>query len=301
MFQALLRQAREQGAAKFLAQPRIHVLDNQTGFIQSGGQYPCPSPTADGRTQIEMVPVGVTARVTPRISPDGKVLMRVEVTHTQPTPQPVDLGNGLTAPVFNKESVETTVCLLDGATAVLGAGTQTHKVAQEVRTPIMSDIPCVGRLFTDVGISTERTELLLAVTPHIVRDRPAAVTPPARATPTAPVVMPPRRAPAPPFPVPGTVMLPYPATAAAVATPVGLVRPAAPMVAPAPVAVTTPSPRPTPACCEAACGACDKAKAAELVKAYHKACAAGDKDAATRCAVQALAIDPTCFGTAPAK
>jgi hypothetical protein len=98
-----------------------------------------------------------------------------------------------------------------------------------------------------------------------------------------PIAMP---CPAPAPPVPTTAVRPY----------------TAPVPASAPTTTVRPYAAPLPASpeyCEAACGSCDKAKAYELVKAYHKACAAGDKDAATRCAVQALALDPTCF--APSK
>src|SRR5262249_25605973 len=83
MFHALLRQARQEGTVKFLSEPRLMVLDNQTGYIQVGGHHPCPTLAADGKpAQVEMVPVGLCTRVTPRISPDGKVLVRIENTIT---------------------------------------------------------------------------------------------------------------------------------------------------------------------------------------------------------------------------
>ena len=312
MFNALLRQGKQDGTLEILSRPQLQVMDNQTGFVQVGQQYPCPSQAPDGKTGIEMVPVGLTTKVTPRFLPDGKVLLRIETIHTRQTPQPVELGNGLAAPAFNVESAQTTVCLSDGATAVMLAGEQCRECRVECHTPVLSEIPYVSRLFTNVAVSKERTEMLLVVTAHVVRTAPEVAPPavapvttarppvmPVRAVPApmaAPVAVPPASVPAPPVPLRGTVMLPCPAPAPAVATPVALPRPVS-----APVAVVAPSPRPAPACCEAACGACDKVKAYELVKAYHKACAAGDKDAATRCAVQALAIDPTCFTAAPPK
>jgi Flp pilus assembly secretin CpaC len=282
MFYALLRQAKQDGMLEILSRPQIQVMDNQTGFVQVGSQHPCPIAAADGKAaQVEMIPVGLSARVTPRVSPDGKVLLRVEMTYTSATPQPVNLGNGvMKTPAFNVELIEQCVSLADGGTAVICGGTQTREVRQQFGPPVISNIPYINRLYTNVGISTERTEHLLVVTAHVVK--PTAGTPPVAVPPPAPVVR----------------AMPY---AVPLAAPAALARPAVvarPFVAPA---LTPPSaPRPAvPACCEAACGSCDKAKAAELVKAYHTACAAGDKDAATRCAVQALALDPTCF--APSK
>jgi len=289
MLHAMLRQGQQDGTVKFLSAPVMVVFDNQTGHAHVGGQYPCPTPAADGKpARVEMMPVGLQARVTPRVLPDGKVLVRVETTHTTAC-SGVTLANGVTTPAFNVEGTSVTACLKDGATAVFTGGWQAREVRHECGPPVVSTIPYVNRMFKNVGYATERTELLVLVTAHLVRPTatPTPVAPPVAVTRPAPVPVPARPAPTPPFPVAGTVALPCPAPAA-VPVPATAARPY--------IIVPAPEPRSSsPACCGAGCGSCDKAKAAELVKAYHKACAAGDRDAATRCAVQALALDPTCF------
>jgi hypothetical protein len=285
MFNVLLRQAKHDGSIEILSRPQLMVQDNQTGHVQVGQAVPCPTPAADGKpATIEMVPVGFSAKVTPRIMPDGKVLMRLGVTMSSPTPQPVALGNGAIAPAsaFNVETVETTAVVKDGATAVFGGILHNRQGRVVQAVPVLSNIPYIDRLFTNVAVTTEKTELLVLATAHVVK------------TPTP--VAPPAYAPPPPMPT----ALPRPVLAQPAVAPV--MPPYHPLTAtrfvalPPPMAVARPT---VPACCEAACGSCDKAKARELVKAYHLACAHGDHAAATRCAVQALAIDPTCF--APSK
>lgn len=274
MFTALLQQAKQDGRAGVLACPRLMVLDNQTGQFHVGGYHAHTIPAADGKPErVERMPVGVTAKMMPRISPDGRVLLRLEVTNSQPTPQ-LDLGNGVSAPAFNVETVETTANLSNGATAVYGGVVAHRYVKHLVATPVLGNIPHLDKFFTNVVVSTEKSELLLVVTAHVVRPTAALAAPVARPVPAPPMMMP--------------------------ATPVSVLRPA-PMpptaVVTAPrVPASTPPPLPTPApCCDAACGSAARAKAAELVASYRKMCAAGDLSAATRCAVQALAIDPACF------
>lgn len=293
MFTALLRQAKENGTLEVLSCPRLMMLDNQTGCFHCGGQYPCPS-LEEGKDQqiVRMEPIGLMTKVTPRISPDGKVLLRIETAHREVCAglgiTKVVGGESVTVPGFTEQMVHSTVSLADGATVVLSGGTHTRQVKHLVAVPVLGNIPHLDKLFTNVTLSTEKYELLLVVTAHIVR--------PTQAVP----VVPPMAAPiARPLPTPPT-MMPTPPVVLRPAPPIRYTASVVPPPAVAPPMPVCMAQMPTPApCCEAACGSGDKTKAAELVKAYRKACAAGDVGTATQHAVKALALDPTCF--APSK
>ena len=97
-----------------LSRPMFRLLDNQTGFFQVGQSYPYV--TGDHRRRlgtfqpaINYRDIGIVLRVTPRINPEGKVLMRVEPSISSPANSNISLGNGLTATAFDVQQVQTTI------------------------------------------------------------------------------------------------------------------------------------------------------------------------------------------------
>lgn len=172
-FTLLVRALKAQGRVDILSRPQVQVADNQTGFVQVGQSFPTLGPVSAtvGVTQqsIDYRDIGVTMRVTPRVNPDGKVLMRVEPAVTSVSPSPVSLGNGIQAPVFNVQQVNTTVLASDGETIVLGGLISKQDSRNEVGIPYLKDIPYAGALFRYRQHNVQRREVLIIMTPHIVR------------------------------------------------------------------------------------------------------------------------------------
>ena len=174
-FSLLIRALKAQGRVDILSRPQLQVADNQTGFVQVGQNFPYLSNstlTATGAAQqsIAYEPTGVTMRVTPRVNPDGKVLMRVEPQIESVTNSPVSLGNGVLAPAFNVETVQTTVLASDGETIVLGGLISKTDTRQENGIPYLKDIPYAGALFRYRTHQIQRREVLIIMTPHIIRN-----------------------------------------------------------------------------------------------------------------------------------
>ena len=172
-FNLLIRALKQQGRIEILSRPQIQVADNQTGFVQVGQDFPTLtasilSGVGTAQQSIEYRPIGITLRVTPRVSPDGKVLMRVEPQISTPTPQPIVLGPGFTAPAFNVQTVQTTVSAADGETIVLGGLITKTDTRTETGIPFLKDIPYAGALFRFRQQQTTRRELLVIMTPHII-------------------------------------------------------------------------------------------------------------------------------------
>jgi hypothetical protein len=109
--------------------------------------------------------------VTPRISPDGKIIMRgtPEVSSTAPTN--VQLGNGITATAVNQQTVDTTVIAGDGETVALGGLITKRDDKAENKVPWLGDLPGVGAMFRYRTQVKNKVELLIIMTPHIVRSR----------------------------------------------------------------------------------------------------------------------------------
>ena len=173
-FNLLIRALKQQGRIEILSRPQIQVADNQTGFVQVGQDFPTLtasilSGVGTAQQSIEYRPIGITLRVTPRVSPDGMVLMRVEPQISTPTPQPVTLGPGFTAPAFNVQTVQTTVSAADGETIVLGGLITKTDSRTETGIPFLKDIPYAGALFRVRQQQIQKRELLVIMTPHVVR------------------------------------------------------------------------------------------------------------------------------------
>jgi type II secretory pathway component GspD/PulD (secretin) len=173
-FNLLIRALKAQGRIDILSRPHIQVADSQTGFVQVGQNYPYlgSAVLATGglsQQSINYFQTGVVMRVTPRVNPDGKILMRVEPQVSSVAPNPVNLGNGITQPVFNIETVQTTVLAADGETVVLGGLITKQDSRTENGVPFFKDIPGVGALFRYRTRSVNRREVLIIMTPTIVR------------------------------------------------------------------------------------------------------------------------------------
>ena len=108
-------------------------------------------------------------RVTPRVNPDGKVLMRVEPQVESVTSAPVSLGNGVLAPAFNVQTVQTTVLASDGETIVLGGLITKQDHAPGERHPVPQGHPVRRGSVPVPDAPVQRSEVLIIMTPHIIR------------------------------------------------------------------------------------------------------------------------------------
>ncbi len=171
----LIRALKTQQRIDNLTRPTITVLDNQVGTVNVGGLFPYTSggqftQLGTFQPQISQQQIGTTLTVTPRINPDGRVLMRVEPSIVAPQDTLVSLGNGLFATAFNQQSVQTTVSVADGETIVLGGLISKTNNRTENKLPWFGDLPYVGTLFRYRTQTQTKRELLVIMTPHIVRN-----------------------------------------------------------------------------------------------------------------------------------
>jgi type II secretory pathway component GspD/PulD (secretin) len=169
----LVRALQVQGRAEILSAPQLLLLDNQVGYFQDGQDVPYlgGSTLSTTGTQQDVLyrSVGVKLRVTPRINPDGKVIMRIEPEVSSIQPGQVNLGPGVNSPVFNLKTVQTTIQASDGETVVLGGLIRKTDTKSENKIPWFGDLPYVGSLFRYRQHDMERRETIFIVTPHVLR------------------------------------------------------------------------------------------------------------------------------------
>ncbi|MEX2169419.1 MAG: secretin N-terminal domain-containing protein [Pirellulales bacterium] len=175
----LLRALQEKRRLEILSRPQIMALDNQEGVINVGQLVPrvaSVNQTQFGQTNsVVYEQVGIILRVRPRISPDGLVVMEIYANKSNLTDStvPISVGEGgvpLTAQIIRNLEAQTTVSANSGQTVVLSGLLTKETLDIHRRVPLISDIPLIGDLFRYDSVQETRTELLIILTPRIVRD-----------------------------------------------------------------------------------------------------------------------------------
>ncbi|MEX2187191.1 MAG: secretin N-terminal domain-containing protein, partial [Pirellulales bacterium] len=178
----LLRALQEKRRLEVLSRPQIMALDGQPGYILVGQRVPTiTGVTLDqfGQTNnILYQQVGIIMQVVPRISPDGLVVMHLTTEKSEVGPEaegiPISVsasGQIVRAPRINATTADTTVSALSGQTVVLSGLLTNRREDVHRRVPLLADIPLIGDLFRYDRVSDQRTELLIVMTPQIIRNK----------------------------------------------------------------------------------------------------------------------------------
>lgn len=152
------------GRAEVVSQPRVVTADRQTASIKSGEEIPYQEAASSGATNVEFKEAVLSLEVTPQITPDDKIIMDLVVNQ--------DSRGEVTAgiPSINTNEVMTQVLVANGETVVLGGIFQSEVATQTTKTPFLGDIPYLGRLFKRTEHINERSELLIFITPKIIKN-----------------------------------------------------------------------------------------------------------------------------------
>ncbi len=154
------------GNGEVIARPKVTTQDKVTAEIRSGVRIPYQSQaggTAGGST-TEFEDAVLSLRVTPQITPDGRINMELEIQQDSVAP-----GTGM-IPAINTNEVTTSALVNDGETIVLGGVFREENTITETKTPVFGDIPYLGRIFKRTERASRRTELLIFITPKIIAD-----------------------------------------------------------------------------------------------------------------------------------
>ena len=154
-----------EGIGETVSRPTIITSDKSTASVNSGSQIPYQSDTGGGATSTAFINATVGLTVTPQITPDDRIILELDVTNNSrgdPTP-----GG---PPAIDTESIQTQVIVNDGETLVLGGLYQTRTDLIQLKTPVLGDLPLVGRLFRNSARTNDKDELLIFITPKIIRD-----------------------------------------------------------------------------------------------------------------------------------
>ncbi|WP_238339510.1 type IV pilus secretin family protein [Candidatus Manganitrophus noduliformans] len=153
-----------QGLTRVVSTPKVSVLNNQEAKIEQGESIPF-STTSQAGTQTTFVDANLTLLVTPHISSDGGIMMKIKVTKNAPG----ETRFGASGPSILKKEATTNVLVKDGETTVIGGIYETTKSDSINGIPYLMDIPFLGWLFKTTTKREDTSELLVFLTPRILK------------------------------------------------------------------------------------------------------------------------------------
>jgi type II secretory pathway component GspD/PulD (secretin) len=163
---AVLTLLESQNHAHILSEPRIAIIDNMTGTVMSGKEIPLTLLDPSGNIYIQMYSVGVELTVTPHINADNNVTLELFPVVSELSAEATSSNQ----PIILTQSANTTLMIDDGATAVIGGIMRSKQTTVRRAIPILGSIPLLGDLlFSYNSEREESTELVIVVTPHIIR------------------------------------------------------------------------------------------------------------------------------------
>ncbi len=155
---------------KVISSPRVVTADNQKAHIEQGTEIPYVTPgSANSPATVAFKKAVLRLEVTPQITPDNRIIMTVEVRKDS-VGQFVQLGGGFQVPSIDTRNVLTQIHVNNGDTAVIGGIFEETITNTVEKVPLLGDIPFLGYLFKTTGRTSDKQELLIFLTPRVVKD-----------------------------------------------------------------------------------------------------------------------------------
>jgi type IV pilus assembly protein PilQ len=164
-----LSAAQSEGKGEVISSPRIMAANQQEAMIEQGTEIPYQEAASSGAATIQFKKAVLSLKVTPLITPDNRLILDINVKK-QRVGQVVVTTGGVNVPSIDTSEITTTVFIGDGQTVVLGGILETERRESEKKVPWLGDIPGLGYLFKTTSKVKNKDELLIFVTPKIVRE-----------------------------------------------------------------------------------------------------------------------------------
>jgi len=163
-----------EGEGEIISNPRVVTSNQKEAVISQGTEFPYQQASASGATNTQFKEAVLQLKVTPQITPDDHIIMDIEVNKDALNTTATN-NNG--EPAIDTQKVQSQVLVNDGETIVIGGIYEQTKTNTVVRTPFFGDLPYIGMLFRNRSGRNEKKELLIFVTPKIVREGLATANP----------------------------------------------------------------------------------------------------------------------------
>ncbi|HWW78586.1 MAG TPA: type IV pilus secretin PilQ [Steroidobacteraceae bacterium] len=164
-----LSAAQAETKAAIISSPRVITANQKEAVIEQGTEIPYQQSASSGATTISFKKAVLSLKVTPQITPDNRIILDLDVRNDSVGTITV-LSGGVNVPSIDTKEIATQVLVNDGQTVVLGGVLQTTSRDTSTKVPYLGDIPILGNLFKTTTKTDDKDELLIFVTPKIVRE-----------------------------------------------------------------------------------------------------------------------------------
>ena len=164
-----LSAAQAEGRGEVVSSPRVITANQKEAIIEQGTEIPYQQSASSGATTISFKKAVLSLKVTPLITPDNRIILDLYVTKDS-VGQIVVTSGGVNVPAIDTRTLSTRVMVGDGQTVVLGGILETTRRDTEKKVPYIGDIPVLGHLFKNTSKVNNKNELLIFVTPKILRE-----------------------------------------------------------------------------------------------------------------------------------
>jgi type IV pilus assembly protein PilQ len=164
-----LSAAQAETRAEVISSPRVITANQKEATIETGTEIPYQQSASSGATTISFKKAVLSLKVTPQITPDNRIILDLDVKKDSIGTITVTSG-GVNVPSIDTKEIITQVLMNDGQTVVLGGVLETQHRDDQTKVPYLGDIPILGNLFKTTTKTNNKDELLIFVTPKIVRE-----------------------------------------------------------------------------------------------------------------------------------
>ena len=164
-----LSAAQAEGRGEVISTPRVITANQREASIEQGVEIPYQESASSGATTISFKKAVLALKVTPQVTPDNRIILDLNVKKDS-VGQVIVGGAGSQVPSIDTREITTQVLVNDGQTVVLGGILETERRETEKKVPYLGDVPVLGRIFKTTGRTNNKDELLIFVTPKILRE-----------------------------------------------------------------------------------------------------------------------------------
>jgi type IV pilus assembly protein PilQ len=161
--------AQAEGRGEVISTPRVITANQREASIEQGVEIAYQESASSGATTVQFKKAVLSLRVTPQVTPDNRIILDLNVKKDSIGQIFVGAG-GAQIPSIDTREITTQVLVNDGQTVVLGGILETERRETEKKVPYLGDVPVLGRLFKTTGRTNNKDELLIFVTPKILRE-----------------------------------------------------------------------------------------------------------------------------------
>jgi type IV pilus assembly protein PilQ len=164
-----LSAAQAETQANIISSPRVITANQKEATIEQGVEIPYQQSASSGATTIQFKKAVLSLKVKPQITPDNRIILDLDVKDDS-VGQVVVASGGVNVPSIDTREISTQVLVNDGQTVVLGGILSTTQREDDKKVPYLGDIPVLGHLFKSTSHKDDKDELMIFITPKIVRE-----------------------------------------------------------------------------------------------------------------------------------